>query len=196
MAASIVLRGTICASFAWAAARPELPQLQGAATHARMIAWPFGALAVPALLRAASRRRGYPWLVDALVALPFALDAAGNVLGLYGWWASYDTANHAVSWLGLSLLVSTLPALDGLPAWARVWIILATGALAAIAWELGEYVAFIRGSGYTSRAYSDTLTDLLAGSIGAATAAALVLLAAHRPLGRLASPPTLAGASG
>jgi hypothetical protein len=188
VAASIALRGTICASFAYAAADPSLPQLQGAATHARMLAWPFGALAVPVCLRIATGPRRYPWRVDALLALPFALDAAGNVLSLYTRRASYDTVNHAVSWLGLSLLVSTIPALARLPAWARAWIVLATGALAAVAWELGEYAAFIRTSHYSSAAYADTLTDLLAGTSGAACAAALVLLAAHRPLAHAAVP--------
>jgi hypothetical protein len=180
-AASLLLRGTTCAAFAFAASQPSLPQLRDPATHARMVAWPFGALAVPLLLRLVTRRRSYPWLVDSLLALPFALDAFGNVLGLYGRFASYDTVNHGVSWLGLSLLVSRIPVLRGLPAWAHAWIVVASGAFAAIVWELGEYGAFIHASSYTRAAYTDTLTDLLAGTSGAAAAAALVLVAAYRP---------------
>ena len=184
--ASLALRSTIAAAFAYGVAHPDLPQLHEPATRARMLAWPIGLLAVPFILRAASRRGAYPWTVDALLALPFALDACGNVLDLYNAWPGYDTMNHGISWFGLTLLVSRLRVLDGLPAWGRAWIVLGSGALAAILWELGEYAAFIHSSHFTRSAYTDTLTDLLAGSTGAVAAAALVLVVAYRPLGRLA----------
>jgi hypothetical protein len=83
VAASLALRSVIVAAFVYAAAAPSLPQLQDPATRARMLAWPIGALAVPIVLRALRGRRPYPWAVDAALALPFALDSAGNVLDLY-----------------------------------------------------------------------------------------------------------------
>jgi hypothetical protein len=144
-----------------------------------MLAWPIGALAVPVVLRALRRRRPYPWAVDAALALPFALDSAGNVLDLYNRWVSYDTVNHGISWFALTMLVSSIPVLGSLPSWARAWIVAGSGAFAAIAWELGEYAAFIHSSHYTRSAYPDTLTDLLAGCSGSVLAAALVLLAAQ-----------------
>ncbi len=189
VAASVALRCAIVAAFVYAATDPSLPQLQDAATRARMLAWPIGALAVPILLRAARGRRPYPWKVDAALALPFALDSTGNVLDLYNRWVSYDTFNHGISWLALAMLVSSIPALGRLPVWARAWIVAGSGAFAAIAWELAEYAAFIHSSHYTRSAYPDTLTDLLAGCSGSALAAALVLIAGYGAVRRAVPAP-------
>lgn len=177
-ALALTLRGTILAACVYVATHPDLPQLQDAATQARAIAWPVGAVAVPLVIALVCRRRRYPWHVDAALALPFALDATGNALDLYNRWASFDTANHAVSWFALASLVSAIPALRRLPVWGRAWIVAGSGAFAAIAWEIGEYAAFIHGSGYGRSAYPDTLTDLVAGCSGSLLAAALVLLPA------------------
>ena len=179
LAASLGLRAAIGTAFVYAATHSELPQLQDAATHARMIAWPIGAIVVPLVLLLVRRGRPYPWLVDAALALPFAVDAVGNVLDLYARWVSYDTVNHGISWFALATLVASIPVLRPLPAWARAWIVAGSGAFLAIAWELGEYAAFIRSSHYGRSAYPDTLTDLLAGCSGAVLAAVLVLAAAR-----------------
>jgi hypothetical protein len=176
--ASCVLRAIIAAAFVYALANPSLPQLQDAATRARMIAWPFGLVVVPIALRLLWRKRPYPWTVDAVLALPFALDASGNVLNLYHSWAWYDTLNHGVSWCAVALLATLAPAAGRLPPWARAAVALGAGAAAAIMWELGEFVAFIHDSGYGSSAYADTLTDLSAGLVGASVAGAVSALGA------------------
>lgn len=174
--ASLILRGTIAAAFLFALVGPSLPQLQDPATHAREIAWPIGLLLPPTVLFVCNRGGPYPWKVDALLALPFALDAVGNVLNLYHRWDQYDTMNHFVSWFALAALASTLAPLRRLPPWAHAGLALGAGALGAVAWELGEYAAFIHSSDYTRIAYTDTLSDLAAGTAGASLAAALVLL--------------------
>src|SRR5579862_779506 len=89
--ASVALRLAILACFVYALADPSLPQLHDAATRAREIAWPFGVVIPPLVLFLAQRGRSYPWRVDAILALPFALDAVGNVLNLYHSWSQYDT---------------------------------------------------------------------------------------------------------
>jgi hypothetical protein len=63
--ASCVFRGIIAAAFVYALANPSLPQLQDAATRARMIAWPVGLVAVPIALRLLWRKRPYPWTATA-----------------------------------------------------------------------------------------------------------------------------------
>jgi len=181
-AAALTLRGAILGACVYVAVHPDLPQLQSAATQARAIAWPIGAVAVPLVILLACRGRRYPWHVDAALALPFALDATGNAFDLYDRWATFDTANHAVSWFALATLVSAIPALRRLPDWARAWVVCGSGAFAAIAWELGEFAVFIHGSGYGRSAYPDTLTDLAAGCSGSLLAAALVLVAGRRPV--------------
>jgi hypothetical protein len=182
VAISLALRAAIAAAFVYALTHPSLPQLQDAATHARMIAWPFGLVAVPIVLRLVRLHRPYPWRVDALLALPFALDSVGNVLNLYHSWVGYDTVNHGVSWFGVALLATGVPAARRLPPWGRAGIALGAGAVGAIMWELGEFAAFIHDSGYTRTAYSDTLTDLFAGLIGASAAAATLAVARRRRL--------------
>ena len=178
-AAALVLRATIASAWVYALTHPSLPQLQDAATHARTIGWPIGLLAVPAVLRLVWRDRPYPWRVDALLALPFALDSAGNVLNLYHSWRLYDTMNHCFSWFDLAALASMTPAVRSLPTWARTAMTLGAGAFGAILWELGEFAAFLHSS-YSRTSYSDTLTDLTAGLVGSAGAAAFVLLVIRR----------------
>jgi hypothetical protein len=48
------------------------------------------------------------------------------------------------------------------------------GAIMAIGWEIGEYVAFIRGGTELATAYTDTLEDLVLGTLGAVAAGTLV----------------------
>lgn len=55
-----------------------------------------------------------------------------------------------------------------------VMLALGFGATAAVLWELGEYVAFIRHSPELQTAYTDTLGDLLAGTLGALLAGLIV----------------------
>jgi hypothetical protein len=179
--ASLVLRGSIAAAILVALVDSSLPQLQDPATHAREIAWPIGLLLPPVVLFVCNRRGPYPWKVDALLALPFALDALGNVLNLYHRWNLYDTMNHFVSWFALASLAATLAPLWRLPPWAHAALALGAGALGAVAWELGEYAAFIHASDYTRVAYTDTLSDLAAGTAGASLAAVLVLIERRQP---------------
>ena len=52
--------------------------------------------------------------------------------------------------------------------------------MAAIAWELAEYVTFIRFSPELTTAYIDTLGDLTLGTLGGAVGAAIVGLTSER----------------
>jgi hypothetical protein len=177
IAASVALRAIIAAAFAYAVSQPALPQLHDPATHAREIAWPIGLVGVPVALRLLSRNRSYPWLVDAALALPFALDSVGNVLDWYHEWVSYDTLNHGVTWCVLALLIAMVPAVRRLPAWVRFAVAIGAGAIGAIVWELGEFAAFIHDSPYKRTAYPDTLADLFAGLIGATLGAFIAFFA-------------------
>jgi hypothetical protein len=46
-------------------------------------------------------------------------------------------------------------------------VALGFGATAAVIWEVGEYVAFVRHSSELQTAYTDTLGDLTLGTLGA-----------------------------
>jgi hypothetical protein len=68
-------------------------------------------------------------------------------------------------------------------------IVVGVGATAAILWELGEYVAFIRNSEEYDTAYTDTLGDMMLGLTGATVAALLTVtvFARRRREGELAT---------
>ena len=151
-----------------------LDRFAGKAFGWRLVGYTAAAFLVPAIWSARGRRSAYPYAIDTLFVLPFLIDTAGNALDLYdtiSWW---DDANHFVNWAilvsGFGLLLVRLP-LGRLNVFA---LALGFGAVTAIVWELGEYVAFIRNSPELRTAYTDTLGDLALGGIAGSTVAALL----------------------
>jgi len=153
---------------------PHLPQFEGKAMGGRAVAYPLSVLIVPVVWFVWFRRYPYPIAIDILVVLPFLIDTAGNALDLYDtieWW---DDANHLVNWAiltaGAAVALSYLP----LGRLNRFALGVGFGAVTAIGWELAEYVTFIRNSPELATAYTDTLGDLLLGTIGAVIGSAVV----------------------
>ena len=153
---------------------PHLPQFEGKAMGGRALAYPLSAFLVPVVWFIWFRRYPYPIAIDILVVLPFFIDTAGNALDLYDsieWW---DDANHLVNWAiltaGAAVALSYLP----LGRMNRFALGVGFGALTAIGWELAEYITFIKDSPELETAYTDTLGDLLLGTIGAIIASGLV----------------------
>ena len=156
-----------------AVANPELPQYAEKAMTARAVAYPFAVLALPAAWALFWRRRPFPVVSDLLVTSVFLIDTVGNALDLYDsidWW---DDANHFGNWI---LLAAAFVAL-GWPQRAtyltRVALGAGVGAMAAIVWELLEYVTFVPGSAEAATAYRDTLGDLGLGLMGAFVGASI-----------------------
>ena len=110
-------------------------------------------------------------------------DVLGNTFDLYDtitWW---DDLNHFVNWGLLSLAIGLLVLRFRLPAPATFALVVGMGAVAAILWELGEYVAFIRNSDELDTAYEDTLGDMLLGLSGSTVAAVATATVAMRATG-------------
>ncbi len=155
-----------------------LEQFEGKAFGWRLVFYPLAAVIVPLGWWLAGRPRPYPYAMDILLVSPFLVDVLGNVFDLYDaieWW---DDLNHFVNWSLLCLAIGQLVLRFGLPRIETFVIVVGFGAFAAIVWELGEYVAFIRNSDELDTAYTDTLGDMLlglTGSIVAALATATVL---------------------
>ncbi len=148
-----------------------LEQFEGKAFGARLATYPIAAAIVPVGWWLAGKPRPYPYALDILVVAPFLVDVIGNVFDLYDtieWW---DDLNHFVNWGLLSLAIGLLVLRFRLPAVETFVIVVGMAALAAIVWELGEYVAFIRNSDELDTAYKDTLGDMLLGMSGAIVAA-------------------------
>lgn len=174
---------------AHALAYPDLPQYAGKGIGSRLVLYPLGVLIVPIcwwIVRASRRRRGdaappYPLLADVLISAPFTIDTLGNALNLFNTIDAWDDIMHFTQWLLLLGGVGVLLQDRVAPRWALALLVASLGAYVAVAWEVAEYWAFIRTSPELQTAYTDTLGDMVLGSLGA-TLAGIVLALAHRRL--------------
>jgi hypothetical protein len=170
VATKLLLFGLLLAALVW----PDLSGLKGKATGARLVVYPLGAMALPIFWYAVRRgRQAFPWAADLLITVPWLIDLAGNRLNLFdtiGWW---DDLMHFVLWglLTAGVLLAFAPA--NLSRGMRAMVALGFGTTAAVIWELGEYVAFVRHSAELQTAYTDTLGDLALGTGGALLAGLL-----------------------
>jgi hypothetical protein len=149
----------------------DWPQLQGKAVGLRLVFYPLSALVVPVTWWLRGRRGRYPHDVDALLVAPFAIDLAGNLLNLFdsvSWW---DDANHLVNWALLVAAVGRLLRRTTLAQLVRIGLATGFGAVAAILWELGEYVTFVQHSTERFTAYRDTMGDEALGLTGSVVGA-------------------------
>ena len=174
MLIDVAIKVALVGLLAHAVLNPTLPQYEGKAMAGRALTFPLAALVIPAIWWLRFRHRPFPALVDLLITAPLLIDVTGNALNLYDaidWW---DDANHFVNW-GL-VTAGVAVALRGttLARWNRLGLALGFAAIAAIGWELAEYVTFIRFSAELATAYTDTLGDLALGVLGGFVGASLV----------------------
>ena len=170
----IALKVVLIALLAQAIANPDLPQYSGKAMLGRALTFPIAALLVPAVWWLRYRDRPYPTDVDLLFTAPFVIDVVGNALGLYDsidWW---DDANHFFNWMMVTAAAALVLLSTGLGRLNCFALAVGFAALTAIAWELAEYVTFIRFSPELATAYTDTLGDLTLGTLGGTLGAAVV----------------------
>ncbi len=172
-----------------AVGNPDLPQFAGKAMIGRAIAFPLAAVLVPAVWWLGFRDRPFPVLVDLLWTLPFLIDTAGNALNLYDTVDNWDDLNHFFNWFLVTSAVSLVIRQLDLATWNRIALAVGFAVTTAVLWEFAEYLTFIHDSPELATAYTDTLGDLLLGSLGGLLAA--VLVAARRPaMPALAAGPT------
>lgn len=177
----IALKVVLLALLAYAVLNPDLPQYSGKAMLGRALTFPIAAFLVPAIWWLRYRDRPYPVDIDLLFTAPFVIDVAGNAVGLYdsiGWW---DDANHFFNWMLVTAAAALVLRSTGLGRLNCFCLAVGFAALTAIAWELAEYVTFIRNSPELATAYTDTLGDLTLGTLGGALGAAIVGLRSPEP---------------
>jgi hypothetical protein len=154
---------------------PDLANLRDKAAEARAIGYPLLAFTVPAIwLLWWKERASFPWLADLMVTITCFSDILGNRMDLYDAVVWFDDWMHFANTGLLAGAVILLTLHRSTPFHRVVERALAFGATAAIAWELAEYVAFIRGGTERSFAYTDTLGDLVLGTLGSVVAAVLI----------------------
>ncbi len=171
VAAKLVLFALLVAAVFW----PDLSGLKGKASGARLVVYPLGAMVLPAYWYLRYRgRRAFPWLADLLVTLPWLIDLLGNRLNLFdtvSWW---DDLMHFALWALLTAGVLLAFTAGTTSRGLTVMVALGFGTTAAVIWELGEYVTFVRHSAELQTAYTDTLGDLALGTLGALLAGLVV----------------------
>ena len=168
LAAKVLLFVLLLLALIW----PDLSGIKGKASTARLIVYPIGAMVLPLWWWAYGRTRSklhksFPWTADLLMTLPWLIDLIGNRLDLFDtvdWW---DDAMHFLLWGFLTAGVLLAFAPRNLSRGLTAFVALGFGATAAVVWELGEYVAFVRNSAELQSAYTDTLGDLALGTLGA-----------------------------
>ena len=101
-------------------------------------------------------------------------DILGNRMDLYDSIVWFDDWMHFMNTglLAAAVILLTMHRTTGLR--AVLERALAFGATGALAWELGEYFAFIKFSPERRNAYEDTLGDLTLGTLGALVAGLVI----------------------
>jgi hypothetical protein len=180
VALDIAAKAALFALLAHALLNPELPQYADKAMQWRAISYPVAVLAIPVAWWFFWRPRPFPVVTDLLFTLAFLIDTLGNALDLYDsieWW---DDLNHFGNWILLSAAFVALGWPRDASRLTRVALGVGFGAVAAILWELAEYVTFIPGSAEAATAYRDTLGDLGLGLLGSLVGASLAAWALDR----------------
>ncbi|MBU2074935.1 MAG: hypothetical protein KKE65_08710 [Actinobacteria bacterium] len=154
---------------------PDASHLRDKGAEARAVVYPLLAFTVPVCwMLWWKERASFPWLADFLVTITCFTDILGNQLDLYDAINWFDDWMHFMNTGLLAAAVVLLTMHRTVPLVAVLERALAVGATGAIAWEIGEYFAFVNGSSERRFAYADTLGDLGLGVLGAVTAAVVV----------------------
>jgi hypothetical protein len=160
-----------------AALAPGLREYSDRGVAGRFAAAVVALAAIPAwwwLLGRRRTRHGYPYALDAVLALPFLLELWGNAAGAGGL-AAGGAAGHAADFLLLATALALGLARLELAPWITAALVAGGGAVGAIAWELLEYLTFADPS---AERYEGTMEDLalaLAASLAVAAATGIVL---------------------
>ncbi|WP_109505701.1 hypothetical protein [Nocardioides speluncae] len=173
--ANITAKAGLVVLLAFALLFPDLGHMRDKAAGLRAVGYPLASFAVPVLWWMYWKDRiSYPSIPDLLVTITCFTDVLGNRMNLYDTVEWFDDWMHFMNtgFLAAAVVLLTLPRTSTRP--RVIERSLAFGATAAIAWEIAEYYAFIAGSTERQFAYTDTLSDLALGTLGALVAACVV----------------------
>jgi hypothetical protein len=172
IAAKLTVGGLLAASVAV----PVAGGFHGPALWLRLLVYSAGLILLPVTWWNRGDAAGYPLAADWFLLVPFAFDAAGNSLGLYGRVDNFDNIAHLVGTLALTGFVGSL--LCGRTSEPLLAIAAAAGAatMLAVGIELAEWTAFAHpvATGYS--AYRDTIGDLAMDVAGAGLGAISLLI--------------------
>jgi len=161
---------------------PSSSHFAGKAMGVRAVIYPGFTLLIPAVWFATGRPTPYPFLADICLGLPFAIDAASNVLGLFAI-SGFDALPHATGWFFLCIAfgLAVAPMIEH--RWVVLLLVVGFGASIDVLWEIGEYLLMKSGSSGLQLTYDNTIQDLamsFTGGVLAAIAVVTVLWPAPR----------------
>jgi hypothetical protein len=158
---------------------PGSSHFAGKAMGVRALVYPAFTLLIPAVWLTARRPTPYPFVADIALGLPFAIDAAANVFGLFAL-TGFDVLPHATGWFFLALAfgLAVAPLLDR--RWVAFLMVVGFGAALDVLWEIGEYLLMKSGSSGLQLTYDNTIQDL-ATSFGGGVLAAIVIVTVAWP---------------
>jgi hypothetical protein len=177
LALDLVVKALVVGVSLYPLVQPDASHFAGKAMGVRALLYPATTLLIPAIWWLSGRPDPYPFLADIALGLPFVIDAAGNVLGLFAI-KGFDTIPHATGWFFLSLAFgSAVAPLVGEP-WIAFGLVVGFGAVADILWEIGEFLLMKSGASGLQLTYDNTIQDLgfsLAGTALGGLAVATIL---------------------
>jgi hypothetical protein len=153
----------------------DAPRYSGKAMRVRAVGYTVGMLLVPVAWRLRGRPQPYPRELDMAVTLPLLVDAGGNAIGIYRR-AHIDDLIHFADGATLASVAGALATPRVRTSWEAAGVAALTGAAAAGAWELGEWIGMKLGARGMDLSYDDAMVDLAETMSGAFLGAAITLL--------------------
>lgn len=155
-------------------ARPESSHFQGKAMGVRAWLYPLATLVIPGLWLLSGRPGPYPFVADIALGLPFLVDAAANVFGLFAI-RRFDAIPHASGWcfLAIAFGLGVAPLVG--ERWIAFGLVLGFGSVIDILWEIGEFAMLRSGASGLQLTYENTIQDLAMSLAGATLGAILVV---------------------
>ena len=167
-------------------ARPESSHFAGKAMGVRAVLYPAMILLIPAAWLLVGRPSPYPFWADVALGLPFLIDAASNVFGLFAI-PRYDVIPHVTGWFFLSIAFGLAIAPLVPERWMLFGLVLGFGAVVDVLWEAGEFAMMRSGASGLELTYENTIQDLVMSLLGSALAALAMATLLWPPPGTPAS---------
>ena len=167
--------------------RPESSHFHGKAMGVRAWLYPAATLVIPAIWLLSGRPGPYPFVADITLALPFLVDAAANVFGLFAI-RGFDAIPHSSGWFFLAISFGLGIAPLVAERWVAFGLVLGFGAVIDILWEVGEFAMMRSGASGLELTYENTIQDLVMSLSGAAVGALVIVTVLWPPPGTPVAP--------
>ena len=150
----------------------DVAHLASVTVLGRLLAYPVATAVIPIVWWLSGRPRPYPFIADIAIVIPFILDAARIGFDLSSK-PGLDAVPHLGGWLCISVVVGLAIGPIVRERWIGFGLMVGTGAVIAVAWEIAEYVVY-RGGGI-ELTYDNTIADLGLSLTGAIIGAVLMV---------------------